>query len=380
MQIRLKMIKDFLVVDPQQGDIFSYDETEGAWKNTPLNIDLTATTDTIPLRGENGIVNVGDPSEDSHATTKQYVDTMVATVSEGNILEQFGDLSRNVLLTGLTLNTNPIIATDNFLTAFGKTQGQLNTLLGMVGEPNGVASLDANGKLPVEQMPINALIYMGQWDASTNTPTLSNSNPAIPGDFYRCDVAGSVDFGAGTISFNVGDIVIFRGSDNTWVKILSVDAVQSVNTKKGDVVLDASDILYMPGITIKNALDSFGARMVKHGSNATPGSSVFLDINGVRITVAYYSTANSRATMEATDGNKFIDFRRLSIYNAATEQQNWDSHTLTSSPITIDSLIYGVTNETPMWRLRVDNQVWDISFMISGSGARVSMWAECVAP
>ena len=48
--------------------------------------------------------------------------------------------------------------------------------------------------------------YKGLWDASTNDPFLTNG-VGEDGDYYEVSVAGTVDFGAGEISFNVGDIV-----------------------------------------------------------------------------------------------------------------------------------------------------------------------------
>ncbi len=59
------------------------------------------------------------------------------------------------------------------------------------------------------------IIYLGTWDASTNTPFLVNGT-GTAGDFYITSVAGSVDFGAGSITFAVGDIVIYNGT--IWEK------------------------------------------------------------------------------------------------------------------------------------------------------------------
>ena len=43
------------------------------------------------------------------------------------------------------------------------------------GVPNGVATLDAGGKVPTSQIPLQGdLNYQGAWNASTNTPTLAS--------------------------------------------------------------------------------------------------------------------------------------------------------------------------------------------------------------
>lgn len=112
----------------------------------------------------------------------------------------------------------------------------------MLGQPNGIATLDGGGKVPVSQLPNAIMSYKGMWDASTNTPSLSNSgnSPESLGDVYRVSVAGSVDFGAGSISFQVGDYAILGAMG--WEKSDGTDQVTSVNGFQGIVTLDTSHI------------------------------------------------------------------------------------------------------------------------------------------
>ena len=79
------------------------------------------------------------------------------------------------------------------------------------GVSNGYASLDSGGKVPISQLPSSIMEYKGMWNASTNTPTLANGT-GDTGDVYICNVAGSVNFGAGVIVFAVGDYVIYSGT------------------------------------------------------------------------------------------------------------------------------------------------------------------------
>ena len=85
------------------------------------------------------------------------------------------------------------------------TSGVLSSLAFNVS--NGVPKLDVNGKILVSQLPNSVMEYLGTWDASTNTPTLVNGI-GNAGDVYLCNVAGTVNFGAGPISFVVSDQVI----------------------------------------------------------------------------------------------------------------------------------------------------------------------------
>ena len=93
------------------------------------------------------------------------------------------------------------------------SQSVLNTyqLLSEKGVSNGYASLDSGGKVPIAQLPSSIMEYKGLWSAATNTPTLANGT-GDTGDVYICSAAGSVNFGAGAITFAVGDYVIYSGS------------------------------------------------------------------------------------------------------------------------------------------------------------------------
>ena len=109
------------------------------------------------------------------------------------------------------------------------------------GIANGVASLDGSGTVPVSQLPaavLGALSYQGTWNASTNTPTLTSST-GTKGYYYVVNVAGSTNLN-GITDWQIGDWAVYNGS--AWQKIDNTDAVTSVNSKTGTVVLTYSDI------------------------------------------------------------------------------------------------------------------------------------------
>ena len=93
------------------------------------------------------------------------------------------------------------------------SQALLNTyqLRSEKGVSNGYASLDSAGKVPIAQLPSSIMEYKGTWNAATNTPTLANGT-GDTGDVYICNVAGTVNFGAGPLTFAVGDYVIYSGT------------------------------------------------------------------------------------------------------------------------------------------------------------------------
>jgi hypothetical protein len=100
------------------------------------------------------------------------------------------------------------------------------------GAANGVATLDAGGKVPVSELPaavLGALSYQGTWDASTNTPTLTSS-VGTKGYYYVVSVAGNTNLN-GITDWLVGDWAVYNGT--VWQKVDNTDA-------GGDVVGPAS--------------------------------------------------------------------------------------------------------------------------------------------
>jgi hypothetical protein len=122
----------------------------------------------------------------------------------------------------------------------------LDTLDKHYGTANGYATLDDNGRIPYSQLPESALEYKGDWDASTNTPTLADGNGTL-GDMYIVSVAGTQNLGSGSIDFIENDRVIYNGS--VWQK-LSGGSVRSVNSVMpdgtGNISISGDNILTAP--------------------------------------------------------------------------------------------------------------------------------------
>ena len=113
------------------------------------------------------------------------------------------------------------------------------------GAANGVATLDAGGKVPVSELPaavLGALSYQGTWDASTNTPTLTSS-VGTKGYYYVVSVAGNTNLN-GITDWLVGDWAVYNGT--VWQKVDNTETVTSVNGQTGAVVLTASSVGAVP--------------------------------------------------------------------------------------------------------------------------------------
>ena len=122
------------------------------------------------------------------------------------------------------------------------------------GSANGVASLDAGGKVPITQIPasvIGALSYQGTWNALTNVPTLVSS-AGTKGFYYVVATAGTTNLN-GISDWQIGDWAVFDGS--VWEKIDNTDAVNSVNGYTGTVVLTAADVSAIPYTGATGAVD-----------------------------------------------------------------------------------------------------------------------------
>jgi hypothetical protein len=138
--------------------------------------------------------------------------------------------------TGNTLSNIPQSAVTDLGTDLAAKESTANK-----GIAGGYASLDGGGKVPVAQLPNSIMEYQGLWNASTNSPTLADGTGS-PGDVYRVSVAASRNLGSGSISFAVGDYVIYSPATSAWEKADTTDAVPSVNGYTGNVTLVASDV------------------------------------------------------------------------------------------------------------------------------------------
>jgi hypothetical protein len=96
---------------------------------------------------------------------------------------------------------------------------------------------------------VGGLNYQGNWNALTNSPTLTSS-VGTNGYYYTVSVAGSTNLN-GVTDWQVGDWAIFNGS--VWQKIDQTNSVTSVAGRTGAVVLTTSDIGGLGTIATQNA-------------------------------------------------------------------------------------------------------------------------------
>ena len=140
-------------------------------------------------------------------------------------------------------NDKPVsVATQNALNLKQNSLGFTAENIANKNQSNGYAGIDNSGKIPMSLLPASLMSLKGQWNASTNTPTLSNGGAGNDiGDVYECTVPGTVNFGAGPITFALGDWAVY-GSDSIWYMSPNSNLISSVNGYTGTVILNKSDI------------------------------------------------------------------------------------------------------------------------------------------
>ncbi len=246
-------------------------------------VDKTTTVNGHPLSenvivtkadvGLGNVVNTGDSAVPVSGGTTKFTTggayTELAkkvdktTTVNGHSLGTNVTVSKDDVGLGNVVNTGDSAApvsggTTKFTTGGAYTELAKKVNNSEKGAANGVATLDASGRVPYSQLPESAMEYEGKWDASTNTPTLKDGT-GVNGEFYIVSVGGTVNFGTAasprTETFAVDDRVIYDGSTDQWDK-LPAGNVRSVNGETGDVQLDAADIPYDSNTTTKAAIDS----------------------------------------------------------------------------------------------------------------------------
>lgn len=169
-------------------------------------------------------------------------------------------------------------------------------------QPNGYAGLDVNGKLDINQLPAPIMAYLGVWNAASNTPALADG-AGDAGDVYRVGTAGTRNLGSGSITFDVGDYVIYNGTQ--WEKSDTTDAVGSVAGLTG--VITALALKSALGLDqVDNTSDAAKWAAVKTLTNTTLTDAkvnALKDTNGAAL-------IDTQATASAVN--------RVKISNAAT--------------------------------------------------------------
>ncbi len=166
-----------------------------------------------------------------------------------------------------------------------------------------VATLGIDGKLDSSQIPSSlsgAVVFKGVWNATTNTPALSDTTPEglLPGWEYIVEVGGTRDIGDGSKVFVSGDFVIYDGTH--WKQVPSGNLFTSltggggitVNQSTGAMVLGstATALSTNSAIVSRDSSGNFAANMIT--ANLTGAVTGSVSGNAGSVTNGFYTTSS----------------------------------------------------------------------------------------
>lgn len=219
----------------------------------------------VSVNGQTGAVVIGindiEGLQDAlnAAVTETQLNSAVETLNQS--IAAKADASALTAHVNNTSNPHQVTAAQ---VGLGNVSNVAQIPLSQKGEANGVATLDANGKVPLTQINdsiLGQMKFVGLWNATTGAIDGADlREPAgrayLTGDYYICMSAGTLvpdPSGSGnltsTTTFEVGDWLVFTTGSTAaaWGKVDNTDAVSSVCGKTGAVTLDVDDITGLSG-------------------------------------------------------------------------------------------------------------------------------------
>ena len=203
------------------------------------------TSSLYEWNGTNWVILLSSSSTITGPGSSVTGDIVTFADTSGKVL---ADSGKSVTIDGtLSANSDSLLPTEKAVktyvdTGLGTKQNTLGYIAENVankGAANGYVPLDAGTKIPISYLPASTMIYLGNWDASSNTPNLADGT-GVNGDMYRVSVAGTQTFNSLSINFLVGEFVIYNGT--VWQQAPASDGVISINGHQGVVSVTTTDI------------------------------------------------------------------------------------------------------------------------------------------
>lgn len=261
---------------------------------TVINKSIDGANNTITnIDGDEVIVDAisGLTATDAQAAFAEHQTEIEANETDIDNLETLSGESGGTNHGTFTGDTIPDSSNTHQALQAVETEVELKIDLTEKAAANGVATLDGSSKIPTNQLPTSMMEFEGNWNASTNTPTLANSDTGLTGTVYRANVAGTTDFGAGGITFAVGDWVyndgtiwdksietvlpdtdsLPEGSSNLYYTEARVDANSNVTANTAKVSASGS-IDTHSDVDTSTSAPTVGEVLKWDGSNFIPGT------------------------------------------------------------------------------------------------------------
>jgi len=155
---------------------------------------------------------------------------------------------------------------------------------------------------------------LGGWNASTNDPSLVDGT-GIGGDKYIVTLAGSQDFGDGSVTFSVDDFVEF--ANGKWVKGLNVET--AATAVDGVVVINepsdfpaavggVRELVTTPGTSITYEIAVLNIDMGSDRFTVTDGNVVIIGAHRTESTITSTTSGNLFTCVDAAFFPEFVGF------------------------------------------------------------------------
>lgn len=115
------------------------------------------------------------------------------------------------------------------------------------------------------------------------------------------------------------------------------------------------------------------------GDISAPASSLNLDFGNIRITYKYKDATDSEAEIRTITGSTTIDASMNSfVAGSAITGATFNAFNLTTTPNTFFATVGNDNNDRQVITVRENSRVWECGALLSGNGARVTLWAKLV--
>jgi hypothetical protein len=304
------------------GTTITINPTTGVISGANTYVLPTATTSvkggvTIPAVGTSGINNTSGALSLATASTTQLggvkVDGSTITINGSGVISgaQLYTLptATTTVLGGVTV---PAVANSGLTNTAGAIRLATATTNQLGGVKVDGVTITINGSGVIAANITGAIVFQGGWNAATNTPTLNNVSSAYNtnGFEFVTTTSGTVNFGAGNVSFAVGDNVIYDGTK--WVKIpIGSSAGQTNNILTFDSTGGAVAGSTFNGSAILTvSYATVGASPLAGSSNITTVGTIGTGTwNGSVISSTYGGTGvnNAGRTLTISGSNRTLD-------------------------------------------------------------------------
>ena len=193
----------------------------------------------------------------------------------------------------------PVVGTSGIT----NTSGTIGLAIASTSQLGGVkvdgSTITISGAGVIAATGAGAVVYKGTWNASTNTPTLANG-VGVAGWQYAVSVSGTTNFGAGAITFTVGDLVLYSGT--VWQQI-AAGGIAAAGTLTGTTL--ASNV-------VTSSLTTVGTL-----ANLTVTNTITGSVSGSAGTVTSI-TGNTLSSAQVTTALGFTPGTAYSLPTATT--------------------------------------------------------------